>query len=94
MKFFLATLIMITIALQCRLWIGDGSIAHIVRLNNETVTQESENERIQAQNTLLAAEVAILKNGTDGVEERARQQMGMIKEGETFFLIIDETQSN
>lgn len=90
MKLLLVTLAIITTALQYRLWVGDGSIAHVVRLNKQIVMQSSENERLKARNQLLAAEVHSLKHGTDGIEARARQQMGMIKEGETFFMIVDE----
>lgn len=92
MKILLATLLLIIIGLQYRLWVGEGSLAHVVRLNSEIEKQQSENERLIERNRLLAAEVDALKNGTEGIEERARHQMGMIKEGETFFMIVDESQ--
>ncbi len=90
MKVLLATLLVLTLGLQYRLWVGDGSIAQVVRLNTEITKQSAENDRLKSRNQLLAAEVAALKNGTDGIEERARQQMGMIKEGETFFMIVED----
>ncbi len=90
MKVLLATLLVLTLGLQYRLWVGDGSLAHVVRLNHEITKQSAENERLKARNQLLSAEVSALKNGTDGIEERARQQMGMIKEGETFFMIVED----
>lgn len=67
-------------------------MAHVVRLKTEIEKQEAENGRLEARNRLLAAEVHALKHGTQGIEERARQQMGMIKHGETFFMIVDDSQ--
>ncbi|VUD51927.1 Cell division protein FtsB [Thalassocella blandensis] len=90
MKVLVTILIIIVVALQYRLWIGDGSIAHVVRLKDQIEKQQAENQRLKERNRLLAAEVESLKNGTDGIEARARSQMGMIKEGETFFMIVDE----
>ena len=83
-------LLFIILILQYRLWIGDGSLAHIHRLEGQIAQQQAENERIKTQNALLSAQVSALKEGRDAIEERARKQMGMIKEGETFYMIIDE----
>lgn len=91
MKFLLATLTIALVALQFRLWVGEGSIGHVVQLNREISQQSAENDRLKARNNLLAAEVSALKTGTDGIEARARHQMGMIKEGETFFMIVEES---
>ena len=90
MKFLIPILLIIFVALQYRLWVGDGSKAQLARLEADIIRQQAENERIRARNKLLAAEIDALKNGTIGVEERARQHMGMIKEGETFFMIVDD----
>lgn len=90
MKFLLVTLTLIALGLQYRFWVGDGSLAHMVRLNDEIERQQAENDRLKERNRLLAAEVDALKRGTEGIEERARHQMGMIKQGETFFLIVNE----
>lgn len=90
MKILIAVLALIALGLQYRLWVGDGSIAHVVRLHKQIDAQQAENDGLIERNRYLAAEVKALKNGTDGIEERARHQMGMIKEGETFFLIVDE----
>jgi len=90
MKVLISLLAIAIVALQYRLWIGEGSVAHVVRLNAEIRKQQAENDRLIERNKYLAAEVDALKNGTEGIEERARTQMGMIKEGETFFMIVDE----
>ncbi|WP_086930158.1 cell division protein FtsB [Agarilytica rhodophyticola] len=91
MKFLLVTLTLIVLGLQYRFWVGDGSLAHVVRLNDDIERQQAENDRLKERNRLLAAEVEALKSGTEGIEERARHQMGMIREGETFFLIVNES---
>lgn len=93
MKILLALLIVFFLGLQYRLWVGDGSLAHVVRLHDDIEKQQSENAYLRDRNRLLAAEVESLKTGTEGIEARAREQMGMIKKGETFFMIVDEADS-
>ena len=78
--------------LQLRLWIGEDSLADIWRLKGEIERQEQENYLTSERNKRLRAEVKNLKEGLDAVEERARTQLGMVKEDETFFLIIDDDQ--
>lgn len=78
--------------LQLRLWIGEGSLADIWRLKGEIERQEQDNYLAAERNKRLQAEVKNLKEGLDAVEERARTQLGMVKEDETFFLIIDDDQ--
>ena len=90
MKWLIGTLTIVALALQYRLWIGDGSIANVVQLNNAIEKQQAENGRLKERNRLLAADVAALKNGNAAIEERARSDMGMIKEGETFYMVVDE----
>lgn len=90
MKWLLAILLVVFIGLQYRLWVGEGSYAHRARLQQEIARQQAENERLRERNRALAVEVADLKNGHKVLEARARQDMGMIKEGETFFMIPQE----
>lgn len=90
MKILLVILVIAILSLQYRLWVGDGSVANVVRLKQEIDMQRAENDRLKERNRLLAAEVDALKNSDEGIEERARTQMGMIKDGETFFMIVDE----
>ena len=91
MKWLAIILVIALLALQYRLWMGEGSIASVVSLNREIAKQKEGNARLRERNRLLAAEVDALKQGKDAIEERARNDMGMIKEGETFFMIVDET---
>lgn len=90
MKWFASLLIFTLLVLQYRLWVGDGSLANVVKLHREIARQQAENEGLRERNHLLAAEVDALKHGDDAIEERARSEMGMIREGETFYMIVDD----
>jgi len=65
-------------------------------LRDEIKNIKSENERLKERNLSLTAEVFNLKQGHEAIEEIARSEMGMIKDDETFYQIIDsaEQQSN
>lgn len=75
--------------LQYRLWVGEGSLAQVNSLNKQIAEQEGENERLLERNRILEAEVLELKQGMETVEERARQELGMVKEGETLYQLIE-----
>ena len=72
-------------ALQYRLWVGEGSLAHVAQLKQQIAEQKSENEKLLERNRVLTAEVIELKQGLETIEERARHELGMVKEGETLF---------
>ncbi|HEX22236.1 MAG TPA: cell division protein FtsB, partial [Chromatiales bacterium] len=59
------------------------------KLDRAIAVQGAENAQLLERNQALAAEVADLKQGVDAIEERARRELGMIKEGETFFQVVD-----
>jgi len=71
--------------LQYRLWVGNGSLAQATELRQQIADQEAENARLEERNRVLDAEVAELKKGMETVEERARQELGMVKNGETLY---------
>jgi cell division protein FtsB len=71
--------------LQYRLWVGNGSLAQATELRQQIADQEAENTRLEERNRVLDAEVAELKKGMETVEERARQELGMVKNGETLY---------
>jgi len=78
-------LILLLGGLQYRLWVGEGSLAQVSSLNKQIDNQRSENQRLMERNRVLEAEVMELKQGMETVEERARHELGMVKEGETLF---------
>lgn len=92
MKWLLGILIVLLAYLQYRLWIGDGSLAHAHRLEGEIALQQAENDRMHERNRILDVEVEELKTGLDTIEERARNDIGLIKKDETFFIILDDEQ--
>ncbi|MGY4490235.1 cell division protein FtsB [Pseudomonas putida] len=71
--------------LQYRLWVGNGSLAQVTSLEQQIADQHAENERLLERNRILDAEVAELKKGMETVEERARHELGMVKDGETLY---------
>jgi len=89
-KVLLAVLLGLLVALQMRLWFGDGSLQELSRLRDEAEHSRSEVLRLTIRNQALAAEVDDLKSGMDAIEERARGELGMIDEGETFYQFIRE----
>ena len=90
LKALIAILSVIVLGLQYRLWVGDGSMAHWVAIKRDIVEQKQEVEAIKERNRVLLAEVIALKNGNDLIEEKARTQLGMIREGETFYMFSRE----
>lgn len=89
MRFLIALLLTLVLVLQYRLWVGQGSLAEVHALQLEISAQKDENERLQARNQELQAEVADLQNGREALEERARSELGMIKPGEVFIQVIE-----
>lgn len=88
MKFIAAGLLILLVLLQYRLWLGDGSVREVARLQTEIAAQEEQNARLRERNRTLAAEVQDLKKGTTAIEERARTDLGMVGQGETFFQVV------
>jgi cell division protein FtsB len=89
-RVFIAVLGFVVLGLQVRLWIGEGSLAHVNALKERVETQALANESKVQRNKVLRAEIKDLKNGFDAIEEKARSEFGMIKEGETFFLLVEK----
>lgn len=92
MKILAAILIALLLVLQYDLWIGEGSMTAAWQLEKTIVDQKQENERLQSRNDTLAAEVQDLKSGLAAIEERARSELGMIKQDETFVQVIEDKQ--
>ncbi len=89
MNKILIVLVFLLVSSQYRLWVGDGSLAHLVSLKREMAKQQIEVDTLSDRNRVLLAEVLALKHGSKMIEEKARTQLGMIKEGETFFMFAD-----
>lgn len=91
-RILLPLLVVLLAALQVRLWLGDGGIRDVRQLEAAIAAQREQNAGLARRNAELAAEVEDLKEGLSAIEERARYDLGMVRPGEEFYLIVDEWQ--
>ncbi len=89
MRILIFVLLLLLGWLQYRLWVGEGSLAEVAALRHEILAQGEELEKLRTRNRRLQAEVEDLRQGQDALEERARSELGMIKEGEIFLQVIE-----
>jgi cell division protein FtsB len=100
MKFITIILIFLLLLLQINIWFKDDGYPRITELKLLIQDQKKENSAMATRNTQLREEVEDLKKGDAAIEERARTDIGMIKEGEEFYLItqpkpvLEETNSD
>lgn len=87
----IAGLVLIVLFLQGRLWVGEGSLAQVSGLQVRIERESAENMIKEKRNQVLRAEVVELKSGLESIEEKARSEFGLIKQGETFFLLVEES---
>ena len=90
MKTLIIFLILVLIGLQYKLWFGDGSLSEVVQLSRELETQKAKLQLLEERNRILEAQVLDLQNGLDAFEEKARNDLGMIKQEETFIQLIPQ----
>ena len=88
MRVLITVLLALLVVLQYRLWFGAGGLNEVRHLRQEITHQRNENQLLGERNRTLAAEVQDLKQGTAAIEERARTDLGMVGEGETFYQVI------
>ena len=81
-------LIAALVLLQYPLWLGEGGWLKVRERAREIETQQALNERLQSRNAGLLAEVGDLKQGRDAIEERARNELGMIAPDEWFVRVV------
>ena len=79
--------LILLLLLQGTLWVGQGGLFDFLQLKQSVMIQMHDNQQLLGRNGALTADVADLKDGTEAIEERARNEMGMIKEGETFYQV-------
>ncbi|HTN94785.1 MAG TPA: cell division protein FtsB [Gallionella sp.] len=84
-------LLSLLLLLQYPLWLGKGSWLKVWDLHRQIEAQQQANHLAQARNAVLDAEVRDLKQGTAAIEERARNELGMIKHDEVFFQVLDNS---
>lgn len=89
LRILMLLLFAMLVVLQYRLWVGEGSLAELHLLKQDIAQQKDELRQMQRRNQALQAEVDDLKQGLEAIEERARNDLGMVREGETFYQIIE-----
>lgn len=89
MKIIAFVLLVLLIWLQYKIWLQDGGIPEVIQLQQEVEAVKTEVQQLQERNSSLDAEVKDLKKGLDAIEERARSEMGMIKESEVYYQVIE-----
>jgi cell division protein FtsB len=88
MRLITTGLVIFFLLLQYRLWFGKNSVPDYIALQSEVARQIVDNENFKQRNKLLYADTDDLKLGVEAIEERARNELGMIKKSETFFRIV------
>jgi len=88
MRLFQIGLLCLFILLQYKLWFAHNGVKDYTRLQAAVTKHQKLNEQLIKRNKLLEADIKDLKTGLEGVEERARNELGLIKPGETFFRLL------
>jgi len=76
------------VLLQYPLWLGKGGWLRVWSLERQVQEQKNANARLGQRNSALDAEVRDLKQGVEAIEERARYELGMIRQDEIFFQVV------
>jgi cell division protein FtsB len=87
MRILAGVLSALILAIQYPLWLGKGGWLRVWDVDRQLDAQRTRNEQLEMRNGALAAEVKDLKQGFDAIEERARYELGMIKNDEVFFQV-------
>jgi cell division protein FtsB len=83
-------LVTLIVLIQYPLWLGKGSWLRASEIDRQLQVQKSNNQKLEARNAALAAEVKDLKTGTEAIEERARQELGLVRSDEVFYQYVEK----
>jgi cell division protein FtsB len=89
LRYVALILLALLIALEVKLWAGEGGMREVWLLQRKLDEQKVENQTLKQRNEALAAEVQDLKSGKTAIEERARAEQGLIKPGEVFYQVVE-----
>ncbi|HWA14566.1 MAG TPA: cell division protein FtsB [Burkholderiales bacterium] len=93
MRLLALALVLMIAAIQSPLWFGKGGWLRVWDLNGQIEAQREANVKLAARNAALDAEVKDLKQGYDAIEERARAELGMVRQDEVFFQLLQPAQA-
>lgn len=88
MRVIILGLLLLLLLIQYPLWLGRGGWLKVWDLDKQVSAQKNKNDALQSRNAKLQGEVRDLKEGTGAIEERARAELGMVKEGEVFVQFV------
>ncbi|MDK2778519.1 MAG: septum formation initiator family protein [Pseudomonadota bacterium] len=86
---WIAIPVLLLLILQYRIWFDDSGVIATRALQQKITRLHEDNEVQQSENDALLAEVGDLRSGTSLLEEKAREELGLIRKGETFILFVD-----
>jgi cell division protein FtsB len=90
-KWLTLALVALVGLIQYPLWLGKGGWLRVWEVDQQIAAQREINTRLKARNGALDAEVRDLKQGLEAIEERARSELGMVRQDEIFFQVLEET---
>ena len=90
MKIIIGLLMALFFVLQYELWYSSGGILDVLHLRKEIKRQASITKNITEKNAMIEKKIHYLKNNQEAIEERAREELGMVKKGETFYQVVHE----
>ena len=93
MRLITLALAALLILIQYPLWLGKGGWLKVADLEAQVEAANQKNEELKASNSKLDSEVRDLKDGTGAVEERARYELGMIKQDEVFIQVVGDSEA-
>jgi cell division protein FtsB len=85
MRSIIIFLLLALLGLQYKLWLGDGSVTQWLHLESKLEAEEQDNKTLAARNRAIEADILELKSGEQALEEQARYELGMVKEGEVYY---------
>ena len=91
MRILSLVFVALILLLQYPLWLGKGGWLRVWEIDRQVKAQKEGNATLRVRNDALDAEVRDLKQGYDAIEERARYELGMIRQDEIFFHIMEKT---
>jgi cell division protein FtsB len=94
MKWLVIVLASALLLLQYRLWLSDDGMRGLISMQRDVTRQHGENSDLSRRNRQLLAEVRDLKQGYAALEERARNDLGMIGDSETFYQVVTSAQTS
>ena len=91
MKTLIAALIVLFFVLQYKLWFGQGGFIDVIHHKQMVAQQTKKNSKIEQRNAILSASIKALQNNKEALETRARNELGMVKKGETYYQVVKQS---